>query len=283
MSIQPAAHQAKPMSSTEVITKRSQNNSLQAPNLLLTSPSPRKIKPFERKIEALNEKYDIFLVKHDFDEINAYRTIRNFFLEHKEYTHMALIPDDLLVDVKHVDKLVEHITGQGFNDYPVISGVCNFACTNKKFFNNMAMIEYGKIDAQAQLEKTGRYDYFKHIMSRERYNHLKEKMKDKPNRIIRVIFSAFPLTIIRRDVMEKIEFGMNLMGVDTVFFQSCIKAGIPTFADLDVQTLHLMGIERNRDIDYLIKMAWNDNIDTKVSYIKSKPPERQEIFRPKVQ
>ena len=278
MTVQPPIsqpQQAKPMNSET--NKRFQN--LQAPNILLASPSPRKIKPFERKIQALNQKYDTFLVKFDFDEIHAYQTIRNFFLDHKEYTHVAIIPDDLLVDVKHVDKLVEDITKF---DYPVISGISNFTCESKRFFNNMTCIEYGKIDALLQLQKTGRYDYFKQIMPRERYNEIKEKMKDKPNRIIRVIFSAFPCTIIRRDVMEKIEFGMNLMGVDTVFFQSCIKAGIPTYADLDVETLHLKSIEDNRDIDYLINMAFKDNINTSVNYIMSKPPERQEIFSPKV-
>jgi len=146
----------------------------------------------------------------------------------------------------------------------------------------MTAIEYGKIDALEQMRKTGRYNYFRDIMSRDRYNQIKEQMKDKPNRIIRVIMSSFPLTVIRRDIVEKLEFGMNLMGVDTDFFQKCINAGIPTYADLDVQTLHLKGIEENRDIDYLINMAFHDNIDTKVNYIKSNPPERQEIFLPKV-
>lgn len=262
-----------------VTNKRTQNN-LQAPNILLSSPSPRKIKPFEQKLKLLNQKYDYFTVKFDFDEINAYRTIRNFFLSHKEYTHLAIIPDDLLVNVAHIDKLVDDLTK---NDYPVLSGISNFACTTKRFFNNMTAIEYGKIDALEQLRKTGRYDYFKHIMNRERYNEIKKQMENKPNRIIRVIMSSFPVTIIRRDIVEKLEFGMNLMGVDTDFFQKCIKEGVPAYADLDVETLHLKGIEENRDIDYLINMAFHDNIDTKVNYIKSNPPERQEIFLPKIQ
>lgn len=281
-------HQAKPTSSvtgtttTMVTNKRlQQNNNLQAPvNILLTSPSPRKIKTFEQKIKLLNQKYDIFLVKFDFVEVNAYKTIRDFFLSHKEYTHLAIIPDDLLVDVKHIDKLVQDLTER---DYPVLSGISNFACTTKRFFNNMTCIEYGKIDAYMRMKKTGRYDYFKDIMSRERYNEIKEQMKDKPNRIIRVTISSFPPTVIRRDIVEKLEFGTNLMGVDTDFFQKCINAGVDTYADLDVQTTHLKGIEENRDIDYLINLAYFDNIDTKVNYIMSNPPERKEIFTPKVQ
>lgn len=280
MTLPAPPHQQTPQSNHQSTANKRFPQNLPAPNLLLASPSPRKIKPFERKLQALNQKYDIFLSKFNFDEINAYQTIRNYFLEHTEYTHLAILPDDLLVDVKHVDKIVEDLIE---SDYQVISGISNFACTTKKFFNNMTCIEYGKIDAQEQLKKTGRYNYFQHIMNRDRYNEIREQMKDKPNRIIRVIFSAFPFTVIRRDVVEKIEFGMNLMGVDTVFFQSCLKLGIPTFVDLDVQTLHLKGIEENRDIDYLINMAFKDNIDTKVTYVKSKPPEKQDIFLPKIQ
>jgi hypothetical protein len=119
-------------------------------------------------------------------------------------------------------------------------------------------------------------------MTRDRYKQIKEQMKDKPNRIIQVAFSAFPLTIARRDVIEKFKFGANLMGVDTVFFQSCIQNQIPTFADLDVELVHLMGIERNRDMDYLIKLAWDHNIDTRVVFTSTNPPKKEEIFLPRI-
>lgn len=277
---QPSPTKAPPMSTiNQVKNIRKIGNKVQAPRLLISSPSPRKIKQFKEKLDYLNTKYDVFQVKYDFVEINAYKSIRDFFLSHTEYTHLAIIPDDLLVDMVHVDRLMQHIQEY---DYAVISGICNFACINRKFFNKMGAIEYGKVDAYDRMKKTGRFDYFKDIMTRERFDEIREKLKDKPNRIIRVSHSAFPLTIIRRDVVEKIEFGSNLMGVDTDFFQKLIKEGVAAYADLDVQTLHLKGIEDNRDIDELLNTAYFENIDTRVKYTPSNPPERQEIFTPAV-
>lgn len=248
--------------------------------LLIINPSPRKIKPFEQRIQWLNRFYDIFREKYNFDEKDAYNTCRDFFLSHTEYTHLAIIPDDLLVEPRHVQKLMSEIDK---SDYKVLSGISNFACTSRRMFNNMTAIEYTNYGAVEQLRKTGRFDYFKQIMTRDRYQKLKEELKDKPNRIIQVAWSAFPITIAKRDVIEKIKFDANLMGVDTVFFQQCIKNQIPTFADLDVETVHLKGIEENRDMDYFIKLAWEYNIDTKVVFVESSRPVKEEIFLPKIQ
>src|SRR6476620_1344884 len=76
-------------------------------NLLIINPSPRKIKLFEAKLNILNTKYDILREKNNFNEVEAYNNCRDYFLSHTEYTHMAILPDDLLVDLKHVDKLVD--------------------------------------------------------------------------------------------------------------------------------------------------------------------------------
>lgn len=257
-----------------------QNNNNTKVNLLITSPSPRHIKLFESKLKILNTKYDIYLEKYNFDEVDAYKQCRDFFLSHTEYTHMAILPDDLLVDLKHVDKLIDDLEKY---DYDVLSGICNFALTSKNFLNHMTCIEYSNYGAVDQLAKTGRFDYFRQIMTRDRYDEIKKQMATKPNRIIRVGLSNFPFTIIKRSVVEQIEFGMNLMGVDTVFFQSCINKGIATYADLDVEMLHLKGIEKNGDMSTSVLMAFDMNVSTEVNYIKSKPPQKDHIFLPKIE
>lgn len=256
------------------------NNNQQTVNLLILNPSPRHIKIFEAKLQKLNTKYDILRIKNDFEEKRAYNTGRDWFLQHPEYTHLAILPDDLLVDVKHVDKLVEDLE---LYDYDVLSGISNFSMESANFFNNMTAIDYRNYGAVDQLRKTGRFDYFKQIMSRVRYKEIKEEMKNKPNRIIRVAMSMFPFTIIKRHVVEKIEFGHNLMGVDTVFFQDCIKNNISTYADLDVELWHIKGIEDNKQMQESILMAFDRNISTAINYVESNKPEREEIFLPKVQ
>ncbi len=249
-------------------------------NLLIINPSPRNIKLFEVKLKILNTKYDIFREKYNFNEIDAYRVCRNFFLEHPEYTHMAILPDDLLVDLKHVDKLVEDLEQC---DYNVLSGICNFSMDSRKFFNKMTCIDYRNYGAVDQLALTGKFDYFKQIMERDTYEKLKKEMVDKPNRIIRVALSNFPFTIIRRDIVEKIEFGVNTMGVDCVFFQSCINKGISTYADLDVETLHLKSIEDNHEMTNSILMAFDRSISTRINFSPSNPPKKDEVFLPKIQ
>jgi hypothetical protein len=249
-------------------------------NLLILNPSPRHIKIFEAKLQKLNTKYDILRIKYDFDEKHAYNSGREWFLAHPEYTHMAILPDDLLVDVKHVDKLIEDLENY---DYDVLSGISNFAMSTARFFENMTAIDYKKYEAVDQIRKTGRFDYFKQIMSRKEYKQIKEDMKNKQNTIIRVAMSHFPFTIIKRHVVEKIEFGHNLMGVDVVFFQSCIKLNIATYADLDVELWHIKGIEDNKQMQKSIIMAFDKNISTSINYIESNKPEREEVFLPKIQ
>lgn len=248
--------------------------------LLIINPSPRKIKPFEIKIKLLNQKYDILREKNNFVEKEAYNNLRDFFLKHKEYTHLAILPDDLLVEVEQVDQLVADV--KKF-DYAVHSGICNFALSTRRFINCMTAIEYRKYGAVEKLRKTGRFDWIADMLWRDRLEEIREEMKTKPNRIIQVALSNFPFTIIRRDVVEKIPFDANLMGVDTVFFQECIKNQIPTYANLDVEMLHLKGIEDNHDTDHLIQWAFNEGIDTKVSYTASNPPKQEQIFLPVIQ
>lgn len=248
--------------------------------LLILNPSPRNIKIFQVKLDKINKKYDVLRIKNDFDEKNAYNSGRKFFLEHTEYTHLAILPDDLLCEVEDVDKLISDL--EEFN-YPVISGICNFAMSTAKFFNNMSAIEYTKYDAVDEISRTGRFNYFQQIMSRKRYEEIKEEMKDKPNRIIRVALANFPLTIARRDVIEKFEFGANLMGVDTVFAQDCINNGIPQYMDLDVEMWHIKGIEQNHEMRGSIVMAFDRNVDTSVNTNAFYPPPREEIFLPAVQ
>src|SRR4249920_4150187 len=101
-------HQQPPQMSKPIQAPSNQDNNKKV-NLLIVNPSPRKIKWFESKLKILNTKYDIFREKDNLDEVNAYKECRDFFLEHTEYTHMAILPDDLLVDVKHVDRLVEDL------------------------------------------------------------------------------------------------------------------------------------------------------------------------------
>lgn len=248
-------------------------------NLLIMVLSPRKIKEFYQKLNLINQKYDCIVIKNDFDELHAYNSGREYFLKRPEYTHLAILPDDLLVDVSHIDTLVNDLK-QG--NYPVLSGVCNFAYSTRNFFNRMAMIEYKRYEAIDTLKKTGKYNYEKDIIKREDWEKLRDdQVKNKNQPVIRVTFSAFSFTIVRRDVVELIKFGHNPMGVDVVFFQDCIKNSVPTYANLTTEMLHMKGMEDNREMRNIIDYIMTNNVNTKVNTNQLNPPKREEIFMPK--
>src|SRR6266540_3850211 len=86
-------------------------------NPLLVIFQPREIPEF---LEATNKlKIDKLWMKY-FPQEEAYVTARFWFLEHKEYTHFVILPDDLIVKQEHLDML-----SNSFEQYKIKSGWCN--------------------------------------------------------------------------------------------------------------------------------------------------------------
>ena len=72
-------------------------------NPLLCCPSPRDIREV---YEALRETgYDRLYAKY-YPEKTAYNLLRDYFLDHTEYTHLVICPDDLIIKKEHIDSLV---------------------------------------------------------------------------------------------------------------------------------------------------------------------------------
>lgn len=110
--------------------------------VLIGIPSPRDIPEF---IEATVKIDDDKLWVKYYDEYTAYKYIRQFFLKHKEYTHLCLLPDDLIVRVEQYEKLKEQVH---LCSYPVFSGVFNSDYLNQDFLthypvdgNNIKQVE----------------------------------------------------------------------------------------------------------------------------------------------
>ena len=193
--------------------------------LLLGMPSPRNIKIVNDNWEKIYE--DQIIVKH-YKEWAAYQEIRNYFLSHKEYTHLAICPDDLIVTQKDIDILKRDIV---MSDYPVISGICN---VNNGEFDLIAVI----IDSIPTLEKSTRSFNF---------NYYSDLKKD----ITQVLHSGFPLQIIRRDIIELIDFDSDsklnggnpddIGNLDLIFSHRCMELNIPIYCDRRANMIHLRG------------------------------------------
>lgn len=230
--------------------------------LLIFNPSPRLIKQFETKVKLLNTKYDIYRVRFCFDEQEAYEIGRQYFLNNPEYTHFAILPDDLIVELHHVDKLVADLEANP--NMEVLSGLCNFSCVDQNFFNTLAVIPEERSNAYSLFKNLAKYDYTS-LLSREDH-------KNGPKGLRKVLFAAFSFTIANRNVMSK--FGFKAippagqitvgMGLDTLFYNNCFRSGIICWADYDVMMLHIKDIERNQDMTRFIRYADEYDIRTNV-------------------
>jgi hypothetical protein len=162
----------------------------------------------------------------------AYSIIRNFFLEHKEYTHLLIYAEDVLA-TPDVVKLL--IMDARLLNYPVVTGWCNF-----DFKRDWTAI------STKDLSKTK-------VTIAEQYNFLKSTdmlFYDSP--FMEVTFTGMPLTLIKRDVVEKVSFKPYsythdyLLGTymkrgfmfDLQFCLECKQLGIPIILDKRVFTVH---------------------------------------------
>ncbi len=195
--------------------------------LLLGMPSPRNIKIVNDNWEKINE--DQIIVKH-YREWSAYQEIRNYFLEHKEYTHLAICPDDLIITQKDIDILKNDLLEF---DYPVLCGISN---VNMNETEMIVVI----IDSIPTLEKSTRSFNFDH------FEDLKED-------ITQVLHAGFPLQIIKRSIVNMIDFDSDsklnggdpdiIGNLDLIFSHRCKELNIPIHCDRRARMIHLRGNE----------------------------------------
>lgn len=91
--------------------------------LLIFCPSPRDIPEFTEAINSINA--DKLIVKYLSYHDEPYPQARKFFLQHKQYTHFAICPDDLIVTPEGVEQLIKDAETRDF-----IAGMCNVDLTD---------------------------------------------------------------------------------------------------------------------------------------------------------
>ena len=162
---------------------------------------------------------------------------RDYFLEHKEYTHYVALPNDLVLTKEVFEKMCK--TLEEFY-YPVLSGCCNVDFKGKWA---------GMVNVCLKLPKLA---YSERI-----YRWLAESQrKELISRGVRIMmfdFAGFPAMFIRRDVLEKIPFAKvpyetterpiwesdGGFGGDLAFCTSLKYHGIPNRVDLTCIMEHL--------------------------------------------
>lgn len=165
-----------------------------------------------------------------FDYPYPHRIAEDYFKAHKEYTHLILVPNDLIPSRQAYNKLL--INAQ---KYDVTCGVCNVDLAKYRDYlnitSNLPALEYEK----------RRYRW----ISKNRY----------VNMILKVPFAGFPMMCVARHVLEKTRInwlspqmkGENLAiwekdggySNDLAFAYNLDRLGIPIMADTSINLLHL--------------------------------------------
>jgi hypothetical protein len=246
-------------------------------NPLLASPSPRNIPDVLTAFNVCNY-YDHYYVKHQEPEASAYKKIRNFFLEHTEYTHLILWSDDLVAWPDDIFRIVNR--AEEFN-FDVIAGLCNvdrtdyyhyFACSFKPHHINRDKRDLSFIHkSQIYDIKPGATHAF------DEWLLLPQYQKDP---FVRVNWLGFSMPCIKRQIIEAIEFhddGYYMINeitkqaakvdglgccMDTAFSWECIQNEIPLMIDVRIVMDHLKnrdnyydhwGIGKYKPVEYLVK------------------------------
>lgn len=157
----------------------------------------------------------------------------DFFKAKKEYTHLILIPNDLIFTYSHYVQMLEQISKR---DYDVYCGVCNVDTGKYKDYWNIT----------STLPIIGPYRHRRYYwISKNRY----------PNMTLKVPFAGFPAMWVKRSVLEKTRINWlspQLKGKnpaiwensggysnDLAFAHNLNSLGIPIYCDTSVQMLHL--------------------------------------------
>ena len=210
-------------------------------NPLLCAPSPRDIREVYDELRGTG--YDRLYAKY-YPEKTAYNLMRDYFLDHQEYTHLVICPDDLIIKKEHIDRLVKDLEE---HDFPVLSGVCNVdSAANKDMLN----VTYNLPHPTRTVPERGVIGW--------RHYHWVHKDTVFPRRVLPFLFSGFACMFIRRDVVKRYKFtddakqngtpSLITGAIDVMFSNVCALEKIPQMVDVGVNMEHLKGKERFFDI-----------------------------------
>lgn len=191
-------------------------------NPLIFIPSPREINEF---IEATKKlKYDKLWVKYYYQQ-QAYNYGRDYFLGHDQYSHLIILPDDLIVKWWQLDILLS-------NPDVVMSGWCPNTIRVQGFDNMDSNISFS---LPPDPPRTGIYSLYNFISIEDIQLFL-----NTGTSLIPVRFSGFAPMIIPRSVLEKIPFRTSDgCCVDSCFSIDLAEHEIKQYVDLQCQTRHI--------------------------------------------
>jgi len=179
----------------------------------------RDLPEFDESIERLHRPIYKLHVEY-YPQMEAYDQARYYFLNHEIFTHMIILPDDLVVTQNDIDVLLDNA-----KNYDVIGGWCNVDNTD---FKDYACISMSLPPNPPYTGKTAGYK-FKTIQS-----------LINQQGIIQVMHQGWAPCIINREVIKQIPFRSSRgCCMDSTFSLDLHENGIKQYVNLAVRTKHL--------------------------------------------
>lgn len=197
--------------------------------MLVCMPSPRDIPDFIDSVDSSLQGYDKVWFKYFRQHQNPYSHIRKYFMTRRQYSHLALLPDDLIIHKKGVDRLVE-LTKR----YHVVMGTCS--------------VEYGS----KEMAMTANLPALKRSERVYRWIKSNSPMLDG---VITVPYCGTPFAILSRDVVRKVSLATDLKwnsednvgsAEDVVLANELARLGIPIHVDTSVYFIHYKNKDKNK-------------------------------------
>jgi len=185
--------------------------------------------------EQVNKMIDILHIEY-FPHDVAHQKAKEYFLNHKEYTHLLILPDDVIATPNHVHLLIQD--AHQLDHDKVICGYCNV-----DFSNDEVAISTSRMN---KIPIPGRTDY--------RFIRITNILAGKYEYpFVKVFFQGNALTLIPRGVVEKLSFKGYTEKIDSLFGKimkrevmqdlqmafELDQQGIDVVCDLRVLVMHL--------------------------------------------
>ena len=196
-------------------------------NPLLVIFNPRNIPEFYKAIEKIHRVSKLWI--RYFPQNEAYNKARAFFLK-SDYTHLMILPDDLLVTQADVDAILNHD-----ESYDSISGWCN---NNGRDDTNIDTNISAFLPPDPP--RTATYDGYRWFKISQ-FESMVSK-EENSGAIIPVLHQGFALSRLSRNLIEKVPFRTDAgccvdscLSLDLMKF----KVGITQYVDIRIRMKHL--------------------------------------------
>jgi hypothetical protein len=187
-------------------------------------------------------------------EPDAYHVAREFFLEHTEYTHLAIATDDIVLKPEHIQAIKRDLEEK---DYPVICGMMNI---NEDGFGADMMNITTNVPSYRWYNRQYDWIYTKDI----------PKYTGKWGPIIPVGYNGFALMVLRRDIVKRFAFESDALyenipakkggALDVHVCWNCSKNGISVMTDTRIEMRHLRKSGKMRvDVMKPFALYWRMN------------------------